>query len=215
MPGDLDELRAGLDLDAHSGLGGAPAQAREFIVWSSCCYGIGQRHGPERGDVHAIGHGDTNADRGPAAAHYGQGIAHDLQQLGGGGWVKSAVHRAAEGDIGHRRQLLAQVHDARAQPLSLQPDRQVKDGVPDDADDMIEVVDGLLDPAAHQWVGRYLRSALQIQTDCEHSPDDLGLKFRGNAVAFPQDVSVTARVRRLTRITWRTHREAPFYRKGA
>lgn len=77
--------------------------------------------------------------------------------------MKRAVHRATEDDIGHRRQPLAQVHDSRAQPLPAQAGLQVKHGIPDDLYQVIKVVDGLIDPAAHQRVHGHRRSALQVE----------------------------------------------------
>ena len=74
---------------------------------------------------------------------------------------------------------------------------------------MIEVVDGLLDPATHLRVNRYRRRALQVQANREDPPDDLILKFRGNAIAIAQDLSITAWTRRLTRFAGRSHPEGP------
>jgi hypothetical protein len=63
---------------------------------------------------------------------------------------------------------------------------------------VIEVVDGLLDPATQLRVNRYRRRALQVQANREDRLDDFIVKFRGNAIAIAQDLSITAWTRRLS-----------------
>ena len=74
---------------------------------------------------------------------------------------------------------------------------------------MIEVVDGLLDPATHLRVNRYRRRTLQVQANGEDPLDDFILKFRGNATSIAQDLSIKAWTMRLSRFAGRSHREGP------
>ena len=89
-----------------------------------------------------------------------------------------------------------------AQPLPLQPGLQVEDGVPDDLDHVVKVIDGLVDAAAHHRVTREHRGTLQVQPDGEDPLDDLVLQFGGYAIAFPHDVGGTAWAGRLSLFDW-------------
>lgn len=105
--------------------------------------------------------------------------------------------------------MFAQVHDSRARAAVVEVVVEAEDGVPDDADQVVEVAKGLFDPAAHQRVYRDLCGALQMQPDREDRLDDLVVKLGGGVVRLPRDIRLAARALRPFRIVRERHPHSP------
>ena len=84
--------------------------------------------------------------------------------------------------------MFARADDSRAQPVVFEAVAEAGDGVPDDADCVIEIADGLFYLAAHQRVYRDRCGALQMQPGREDRLDDLVLKLGGGAGWLPHDI---------------------------
>jgi len=78
-----------------------------------------------------------------------KGFVQDLQQFVAGARRKGAIDRSAEADIGSWGELLAQKQDPGAQSTVPGLVVQAEDGVPEDPDHIVQILDRLLDPASH------------------------------------------------------------------
>ena len=66
---------------------------------------------------------------------------------------------------------------------------QAEDGVSEDPDHIVQILDRVLDPAAHRR-GCYRRGALQAQADCVDPLDNLVANLGSDTLAVPPDGAV-------------------------